>query len=306
MSRLLDQVRASCRRRGYSYRTEQTYCRWILRYARFHELVHPKKLGADAIEAFLTHLATERKVAASTQNEALNALVFLYREVLEQDVGAFDGFVRAKAPRRLPVVLSRREVRALLGKMRGPRQFIASLLYGSGLRLSDALRLRIKDLDFERRQLIVRSGKGKKDRLTMLPEPLETPLRRQLKRARLAHEEDLANGLGAVYLPKALARKYPKAEKEWIWQWVFPSRRLSKDPRSGKTRRHHRSASTVQKAVKRAAPKAGIEKRVSPHVLRHSFISLRFVNLPAVGLPHTSWRTAPTSARYSNSSATKI
>lgn len=167
--------------------------------------------------------------------------------------------------------MSRREVHALLQRMRGVNRLLAGLLYGSGLRLSEALRLRVKDLDFERRQLLVRSGKGKKDRLTMLPEPLEAPLRRQLKRARIVHEEDLVNGLGADHLPKALAKKYPKAEKEWIWQWVFPSRKLSKDPRSGKTRRHHRSASTVQKAVKRAARKAGIEKHMSPHVLRHSF-----------------------------------
>ncbi len=269
--KLIDHVRSACRRRGYSLRTEQAYCRWIKRFIFFHDMQHPRTLGAAQVRSFLSYLATERDVASSTQNQALNALVFLYGEVLQKDLDSFGDFKRAKKPKRLPLVLSRGEVKALLTQMHGTRRLVASLLYGSGLRLMEALRLRVKDIDFDYSQVTVRRGKGNKDRRTMLPEPLKAPLERQLEKARALHQEDLEADSGEVFLPKALARKYPTAAQEWAWQYVFPSAKLSKDPRGGKTRRHHRSPSTIQKAVKRAVRKAEIDKPASCHTLRHSF-----------------------------------
>lgn len=269
--KLLERVRGTCRRCGFSLRTEQAYTSWTKRYVRFHGTRHPRELGEADVRAFLTYLAVERNVAASTQNQALNALVFLYRRVLNLDLGAFEDFERAKRPRRLPTVLSREQVRKLLSQMHGPNRLVASLLYGAGLRLTEALRLRVKSLDFEQGRIVVRDGKGRKDRLTILPETLHCPLRRRLRKVRLLHEEALEEGYGTVWLPDALARKYTQAPREWIWQWLFPSPQRSTDPRSGARRRHHRSDSAVQRAVKKAARAARLPRRASPHTLRHSF-----------------------------------
>ena len=269
--KLLDRVRQVLRRKHYSYRTEQSYIQWIKRYILFHNKRHPKEMGAPEIEAFLTHLAVEENVAASTQNQALSALLFLYRDVLGQDLDLSINAVRAKKPKRLPTVLTRQEVQHVFAHLTGLHLLIAQLLYGSGLRLMECLRLRVKDLDFEQFQVIVRDGKGQKDRVTVLPQALVEPLQRQLQHVQHVHQQDLARGYGAVFLPDALARKYPNAEREWIWQWVFPSARLSVDPRADVVRRHHVDPTSVQKAVRRAAQAAGINKRVSPHTFRHSF-----------------------------------
>ncbi|HIC92921.1 MAG TPA: integron integrase [Anaerolineae bacterium] len=269
--KLLDQVRDAIRRKHYSIRTEEAYVRWIRRYILYHGKRHPKDMGIPEIEAFLTHLAVDRKVAASTQNQALNAILFLYREVLKQDLEGRINAIRAKRPKRLPTVLSREEVRRVLDAMSGTPQLIAKLLYGSGLRLMEAVRLRVKDLDFAQHQVVVRDGKGMKDRVTVLPDSLIAPLQEHLQRVKLIHERDLAKGYGSVYLPYALERKYPNADREWIWQYVFPATALSKDPRTGVVRRHHVSESSVQKAVKKAAKLAGINKRVTCHTFRHSF-----------------------------------
>ena len=269
--KLLDRVRQALRRKHYSYRTEQAYIQWIKRFILFHNKRHPKEMGAPEIEAFLTHLAVEEHVAASTQNQALSALLFLYREVLGQALDISINAVRAKKPKRLPTVLTREEVQRVLAQLSGVHLLMAQLLYGSGLRLMECLRLRVKDLDFEQRQIIVRDGKGQKDRITVLPERLIEPLHQHLQQVKRLHEQDLAHGYGAVYLPDALARKYPNAQREWLWQWVFPSPRLSVDPRSGVVRRHHVDPTSLQKAVRRAAQATGIHKRVTPHTLRHSF-----------------------------------
>jgi integron integrase len=231
--KLLDQVRTVCRRLHYSLHTERTYARWIKRYVRFHGTVHPRTLGAEHVRAYLNYLARDRQVAAATQNQAHSALRFLYDKVLRLDLDAIGAIERARRPRRLPVVLTRREVQAVLQAMRGTNRLVAQLLYGAGLRLSEALRLRVKDLDLDRRQILVRDGKGQKDRRTVLPERTRTPLRRHLRKVKVLHEDDLADGYGAVYLPNALARKYPNAAHSWRWQFVFPSRRRSLDPRSG-------------------------------------------------------------------------
>lgn len=228
-------------------------------------------MGAPEVEAFLTYLATERHVAASTQNQARSALVFLYREVLKKNIGALDGRVAATRPKRLPVVFTREEVRAVLSRMKGPNALVARLLYGAGLRLIEALRLRVKSLDFGRNQILVRDGKGRKDRTTMLPDVLQPALQTHLQRVQRLHEDDLADGFGAVYLPDALGRKYPAGAREWKWQYVFPARGRTVDPRSGQKRRHHRSKSAVQKAVRRAVQSAGIQKKGSCHTFRHSF-----------------------------------
>jgi len=269
--RLLDQLRAALRRKHYSIRTEEAYVSWTTRYIRFHQLRHPQELGAAEIEAFLTHLAVDEQVAASTQNQALSALLFLYAEVLGLPIDARLRAVRAKQPERLPTVLTRDEVRSLLHAMTGIHQLMAKVLYGSGLRLLECLRLRVKDIDFAQRQIMVRDGKGSKDRVTMLSERLIAPLQEQICHAQLLHVQDLRAGFGRVYLPYALERKYPNASHEWIWQYVFPAERLSVDPRSGERRRHHLEASGLQKAVRRAAQLAHIPKRVTCHVLRHSF-----------------------------------
>jgi integron integrase len=269
--KLLDQVRDAIRLKHYSIRTEEAYVNWIKRYMLFHNKRHPNEMGSAEIEAFLTHLAVQEKVAASTQNQALSALLFLYREVLQQDLDLPIHAVRAKRPKRLPTVLTREEVRQVLNQLSGHHRLMAQLFYGSGLRLMECVRLRIKDVDFAQRQIIVRDGKGMQDRVTMLPDSLVTPLQEHLQRVKRLHDEDLARGYGSVYLPFALERKYPNAHREWIWQYVFPSDRLSKDPRSGVVRRHHVSESSLQKAVKNAARLAGVSKRVTCHTFRHSF-----------------------------------
>jgi len=269
--KLLDQVRDAIRRKHYSIRTEEAYVSWTRRYILFHNKRHPKDMGAPEIEAFLTHLAVEKHVAASTQNQALSALLFLYREVLGQEVKFPTDSIRAKRPKRLPTVLTREETLRVIGCMSGTHQLMAKLLYGSGLRLMECLRLRVKDVDFAQHQIIVRDGKGMKDRVTMLPDTIAPLLQEHLQRVKRLHVEDLAKGYGSVYLPFALERKYPNANRQWIWQYVFPSSRLSKDPRTGIVRRHHISESSVQKAVNKAARLAGINKHVSCHTFRHSF-----------------------------------
>ncbi len=268
--KLLDQVRDAMRLKHYALSTEKSYVNWIKRYILFHHKRHPRDMGHAEVTAFLTHLAVDEHVAASTQNQALSALLFLYREVLHQDIGLVDA-VRAKKPRRLPTVLTKDEVQQVLMHLTGTHQLMAKLLYGSGLRLMECVRLRVKDVDFAQQQIIVREGKGMKDRVTMLPTSLIEPLQEQIQRAKRIHEADLQKGYGAVYLPFALERKYPHAHREWIWQYVFPATKLSQDPRSGVTRRHHLHESSLQKAVKRAAQQAGIAKRVTCHTFRHSF-----------------------------------
>ncbi|OGT13870.1 MAG: integrase [Gallionellales bacterium RIFCSPLOWO2_12_FULL_59_22] len=269
--RLLDQVRDKLRVKHYSIRTEQTYTDWIKRYIYFHDKRHPKDLGARDIEAFLTHLAVVGKVAASTQNLAKSSLLFLYREVLEIDLPWLDNITQAKAPKRLPVVLTVSEVQSVMSHLTGTHSLIASLLYGGGMRLMEAVRLRVKDVDFAQHEILVREGKGFKDRVTMLPEAVVAPLKAHLAKVKTLHEEDLAQGFGEVYLPFALDKKYPTAGREWGWQYIFPSRNLSVDPRSGKTRRHHLDEKGVQRAVKQAVRDAELTKPATPHTLRHSF-----------------------------------
>jgi integron integrase len=269
--RLLDQVRARIRFKHYSLRTEQAYVDWIKRFIRFHGNRHPSALSASDVEHFLTHLATELNVAASTQNQAQSALLFLYREVLVHDLRWLDGVVRAKAPSRLPTVLTRSQVARLLDAFRGTHRLVAELLYGTGMRILEAVRLRVKDLDLERREIVVRDGKGAKDRVTMLPARLIGPLRRQLRESERLHAMDLRDGCGAVWLPFALERKYPNACRDWAWQYVFPADRRSVDPRSGIERRHHVSDQSVQRAMREALRRTGIAKPATPHTLRHSF-----------------------------------
>lgn len=269
--KLLDQVRQQIRVRNYSIRTETVYAEWVKRFIRFHRYRHPAEMGAAEIEAFLTHLATARNVSASTQNQALAALLFLYKEVLKLELPWLAGIVRAKKPKHLPVVLTREEVSAVLGQLDGVRWIVASLLYGSGLRLLEALRLRVKDVDFARGEVLVRDGKGQKDRVTMLPQRLVLPLQQHLRNVNLLHQEDLAEGFGLANLPFALARKYPNAAADWGWQFVFPSVNRSVDPRSKGIFRHHLHEKTIQRAVREATRRAGLIKHATPHTLRHSF-----------------------------------
>ncbi len=270
--RLLDQVRDLLRIKHYALRTEEAYLDWIRRFILFHNKRHPRDMGMPEIRAFLAHLATEEHVAASTQTQALSALLFLYREVLQQPIDAIDlQSIRAQKPKRLPTVLTKSEVQRVLAHLTGTYLLMARLLYGSGLRLMECLRLRVKDVDFEMRHIIVRDGKGGQDRVTLLPEIVIPALRDHLTHARTLHEQDLAQGYGCVYLPDALERKYPNACTEWGWQYVFPADNLSKDPRSGILRRHHIHESSLQKAVRAAAKVAGLTKPVSPHTFRHSF-----------------------------------
>jgi integron integrase len=271
MSKLLDDVRNILRLRHYSFQTEKTYIHWIKQYIYFHKITHPKDMGAAEVEAFLTHLAVEKTVAASTQNQALAALLFLYREVLKVDLPWLDKFKPAKKSERVPVVLTKEEVKIILDQLKGTKWLIANLLYGSGLRLAEALRLRVKDLDFGYRQIVVRDGKGGKDRFTVLPTKLIEPLQIQLETVKKLHEQDLRHGLGRVRMPFALARKYPNAESEFCWQYVFPSKSLSKNPRTGETGRHHVSPASLQKPFKEILRKSRISKNASPHTLRHSF-----------------------------------
>jgi integron integrase len=269
--RLLDQVRDAIRLKHYSIRTEESYVTWIKRYILFHNKRHPKEMTTAEIEAFLTHLAVQQNVAASTQNQALSALLFLYRDVLKTPLDLPIDAIRAKKPKRLPTVLTKEEALIVIARLSGTQRLMAQLLYGGGLRLMECLRLRVKDLDFAQRQIIVRDGKGMEDRLTMLPDSLIGPLQEHLSHVKHLHTQDVAQGLGSVYLPYALERKYPRAGRLWIWQYVFPSDRLSKDPRTGITRRHHASESGLQKAVSQAGRSVGLNKRISCHTFRHSF-----------------------------------
>ncbi len=270
--KLLQQVRDKVRLRNYSYRTEQSYVAWVKRYILFHDKKHPAEMGRPEVEAFLKHLAVEGNVAASTQNQALSALLFLYNEVLDMPLGYVE-VLWAKKPKRLPIVLTRGEVKALLNQLDGAPLLISQLLYGGGLRVMEGLRLRVQDVDFGQRLLVVRDGKGNKDRTVPLPEVSVAALQRQLGRVEALHHHDLQQGFGYVPLPNALAKKYPNAERGWLWQFIFPSTTLSNNPRGtdDKLYRFHLHESTVQRAVKRAAQGAKIPKRVSPHVLRHSF-----------------------------------
>jgi integron integrase len=269
--KLLDQVRNRLRVKHYSIRTEQVYVDWIKRFIHFHDKRHPREMGAAEVEAYLTHLAVKNRVSPSTQNQAKSALLFLYREVLELPLPWLDKVTQAKAPTRLPVVLTVSEVQAVLARLSGTHWLIASLLYGAGLRLMEAVRLRVKDVEFSQHEIIVREGKGAKDRVTMLPESAVEALKCHLAKVKALHAEDLAAGFGDVYLPFALAKKYPNAGREWGWQYIFPSAKLSVDPRSGVTRRHHVDEKGIQRAMKQAVRDARIAKSATPHTLRHSF-----------------------------------
>ncbi len=269
--RLLQRVHEAIRVRHYSRRTEEAYVHWIKRLIYFHGKRHPETMGEAEVTAFLNHLAVDRHVAAATQNQALSAILFLYRQVLGRELPWLDGVQRPTRPPRVPVVLTREEVARLLAGITGTRWLIASLLYGAGLRVMEGLRLRVKDVDLSYRQVLVRDGKGAKDRVTMLPEKLVEPVRGHLERVRLLHARDLREGYGEVHLPYALARKYPRAGREWHWQYIFPSQHRSADPDDGVVRRHHLYDSVPQRAIKEAARTAGIAKPVSCHTLRHSF-----------------------------------
>jgi integron integrase len=269
--RLLEKLREKLAVRHYARRTAGTYEQWVRRFLRFHGLRPPCEMGQEEINAFITHLAVVEGVSASSQTQALSALLFLYRHVLGRDAGDLTGVVRARVRRRLPVVMTPAEVQMVLSRLEGSTGLVARLLYGSGLRLMEALRLRVQDLDFGHRQITVRSGKGDKDRITLMPERLMAPLGRHLEGVRQVHRDDLAAGWGDVLLPHALDRKYPSAAREWGWQWVFPQSRRWRDPTHSREGRHHLDASIVQKEVRRAAQATGIPKRVSCHTFRHCF-----------------------------------
>ena len=269
--RLMDEMREALTSRHYSKRTEQAYCLWTKRFIYFHKLRHPADMGEVEINEYLTHLAVDDKVSASTQNQALSALLFLYRNVLGRDVHDLGDVIRARKPRRLPVVMTRDEVKAVLAEMDGETWLMASLLYGAGMRLMECLRLRVQDIEFERNEIIVRDGKGGKDRVTMLPESLKPELRKQLVRAKRIHDRDLAEGWGRVELPGALDRKYPNAPQDWLWQWVFPQQRRWSNFKTAQQGRHHVHETILQRAVKEAVRRAGIEKPAGCHTFRHSF-----------------------------------
>jgi integron integrase len=269
--KLLPSYRNALRTAHYSPRTEAAYLGWVRRFVRFHELRHPLQMGEREVAAYLTHLATERMVSASTQQQALSALLFLYREVLQRPLGNLGSVLRARAPVRIPVVLTRGEVHRVLEELEGVYQLVGMLLYGAGLRLQEAIMLRVKDIDFARGEIAVRRGKGAKDRMTVLPEAGRGSLAAHLEEVNALHERDLAGGAGRVWLPEALARKYPRAATEWAWQWVFPASRQYAEPGSGELRRHHLHASAIQRAMAEAVRRAGLSKRASCHTLRHSF-----------------------------------
>lgn len=268
--KLLDQLRADLRARHYSLRTEEAYIKWIRQYIRFHHCRHPKDMAEDEINVFIRHLAVNRKVSSSTQNQALCAIVYLYKHIIKKEVGQLE-LIWAQKPKKLPVVYTPRETEKILSHMHGEHWLAATLLYGSGLRLMECLRLRIKDVDFGFKQITVIDGKGFKDRITLLPEKIVAPLQAHLKKVRKIHDKDLRMGYGIVYMPYALERKYPNAAKEFGWQFLFPARRISKDPRTGIKRRHHLHNTVIQKAFQQAGKKAGIIKHGGCHSLRHSF-----------------------------------
>lgn len=270
-SPLLEKVRDQMRVHHYSLRTEESYVQWIKRFILFHGKRHPAEMGEQEITAFLTYLAVKKNVAASTQNQALSAILFLYKKILNQDLDWMDGIVRAKRPQRIPEVLTPEQVRALLKQLTGTHQLIARLLYGTGMRLMEAIRLRVRDINFGYRQITVRSGKGEKDRVTILPDSLINPLQVHLARVRAVHARDLEEGYGRVYLPYALERKYKNASREWGWQYVFPSHKRSVDPVSREIRRHHFDERNLQRAIKEAAARLGYSGRVTTHTFRHSF-----------------------------------
>lgn len=269
--KLLDQVREVLRRKQYANRTEDTYVNWIKQYILFHGKRHPNDMGEKEVLAFLSYLAEERKVAASTQNQALSAILFLYKEVLNGKLDLRDAYVGARRSRNIPVVLTQKEAKLILDKMDGVMSLASRLLYGTGMRLSEVVRLRVKDIDFGNAQIIIRDGKGGKDRRTMLPKQVISPLKEHLENIWELHQKDLSKGYGKTWLPHALSKKYPNAEKEWIWQYVFPSKTLSPNREDGIVRRHHISPSSLQRAVRKAAQASGVPKRVSPHTFRHSF-----------------------------------
>lgn len=269
--KLLQQVVDRLRVLHYSLRTEKSYVDWIKRFIWFHGKRHPREMGAAEVEAFLSDLAVSRNVSASTQNQAKSALLFLYKEVLGVELPWLDNVTQAKVPKRMPVVLTRDEVQAVLARLDGTVWLVASLLYGSGLRIMECLRLRVKDVDLTRGEILVREGKGFKDRVTMLPRALVQPLKEHLQRVRMLHAADLAQGYGEVFMPMALDKKYPNGGREWAWQYVFPSKNLSVDPRSGVVRRHHADEKAIQRAMKKSVLAAGITKLATPHTLRHSF-----------------------------------
>ena len=269
--KLLDQVRDALRTKHYSYRTEQTYLDWIKRYILFHNKRHPERMGEDEIRAFLTYLAVERKFAASTQNQALSALLFLYRVVLQREITLHPDISNISRPKRLPTVLSHQEAMSIISQMHGVPRLMTKILYGSGLRLTECLRLRVKDIDFENHQIIVRGGKGDNDRVTILPDSVAAEIEYVLQDVKALHDKDLREGYGETVLPNALGVKYPNAGKEWGWQYIFPASQRSTDPVLGVIRRHHLDESVLQKAIHQAAQLAKINKPVSPHTFRHSF-----------------------------------
>ena len=270
-SNLLKQIREEIRRRNYSYRTEKAYTRWVVRFIKYNQLTHPAQMAEKEVTNFLNWLANDRNVAASTQNQALCAIIFLYEHVLDIPLGKIEDIQRAKEPENLPVVLSRKEAKRILENMEGDARLMTELLYGSGLRQSECLRLRIKDIDFEFNQLWVRNGKGKKDRATVMPATSKEKLRDQIEKVKLTHQKDLAKGYGKVVLPKALSKKYPSMAASLGWQYLFPSVRRAKDPRTEIRQRYHRSSSYLHKAIKCAVRKTNIIKKVSCHTFRHSF-----------------------------------
>lgn len=270
-SPLLEALKTEIRSRHYSIRTESAYVDWVRRFIAFHNYIDPANLDAASVKEYLDYLAVERKIAASTQNQALNALVFFFKFIIKKPIEDMESFIRAKRPQRLPEVMTRDEIQALFDNMEGIPALMAGLMYGGGLRLMECVRLRIMDIDFSRRQVMIRDGKGQKDRVTMLPERFTGALQQHLAQIRAFYDEDRSKNIPGVYMWPALARKYPKAATEWKWQYVFPARNLSVDPRSGTVRRHHISESLVQKAVKDAANRAGLTRRISCHTLRHSF-----------------------------------
>jgi integron integrase len=269
--KLLDQIRDFIRARHLSLRTEQAYLQWIKRFILFHHKRHPAQMGAAEVNQFLTYLAVNANVAASTQNQALNAVIFMYKQFMERDIGDLGAYIRAKRTEKMPVVLSQEEARSVLNHLHGAYKLMAALMYGSGLRLMECVRLRIKDVDFKYHRLTVRDGKGNKDRITMLPQTLVEPLRIQINKVKNIHRQDLQDGFGSVYLPFALSRKYKYADTSWQWQYLFPASHLSLDPRSNERRRHHISENMIQKEVRKAVIKANLNKPASCHTLRHSF-----------------------------------